>query len=222
MKLVLVFLAAMMATMTTAQAAIIELNFSGRVTDITGDINGQGFDAVFGDGTPVAISIFVDDSFDITTNPQDVVDGRYVFGAPGLSATAASQRCCTNNAEVDPTDGSISWSGSLGGFTASPSIEGPYQLIAAQYELTFTVDGVDVPLSTFSSTNDLLAFLALPSLVVSGSVRGAFVNGGTGNPDFAQRLLFTTATPSEVPLPGAALFFITGLGGFLAKRKKAS
>ncbi len=222
MKLIPILLAVLMASFTSAQAAIIELNFTGVMTDITGDLNGQGFEAVFADGTPVVISIFVDDSFDITTNPQDVIDGRYVFGAPGTSASALSQRCCTNNAEVDPTDGMISWSGFLGGFTASPSIEGPYTLSAAQYELTFSVDGVDVPLSTFSSTSDLLAFLALPSLVVSGSVRGAFISGGTGNPDFAQSLLFTTATPSEVPLPGAALFFITGLGGFLAKRKKAS
>lgn len=132
----------------------------------------------------------------------------------GGGYNALIQNCCVSAFDTDISDGEISLTGGLGGFTG-PDSDG-FGIFAGQFTLRFSVDAADIPGGGLATSDDLIALLAAASIVIDGDVEGVLIDQMFDRPTFSQTVNFTTA---EIPLPGAIWVFAAGAGLIAAGRR---
>ena len=184
------------------------------VTSVTGERLTEAFALSANPGDTVDLSVRIDDAAPMA-DLFDFASDFIVFVMAGGGSGSISP-CCITMMETDPTDGEISFEGSMAGFTALPF--GDYDLFAGKFELTLSVDPADAPLMPFSTGQDVVDFLATASIAAEGFVEGVFINQNDMNDIFAQQINFATQV---IPLPGAVWTFLAGLGALGAGRRLA-
>ncbi|MEM9810627.1 MAG: hypothetical protein AAF788_05315 [Pseudomonadota bacterium] len=202
-----------------ASAAVSVLTFDTHVTSIEGGAPGDVYQGVLNPGDQVEVVVEIDDSVDITTDPEFLLEASVTIKPDDSLGNALIQTCCTSAPELDPADGVISFSGFLGGFTLPAFISDP--LIPSSgdaFLLEFSVSDADTPVAPFSSTQDLIDFFGLGSLTLIGFVANEFSNEDD-SVSFIQQVNFASAEPEAIPLPAAGLLFL-GAAGFALRRQQ--
>lgn len=195
----------------TANAASIL--FDVEVTSVTGENLGTGFGPILPAGTPFeGLEIRLDETADLAAIVGGMAEFIILFDPGPATGSVAG----FNLDDFDPTDGQIAFSGSLGGFTGLP-IDG-FEIFPGDFSLTLSVDPADAPVSAFVTTQDLINFLMIASIELDGFISANFINDIT-NEGFEQTINFAT---SEIPLPGALIFILSGIAGLFGVSLRAN
>ncbi|MBB4658017.1 hypothetical protein [Parvularcula dongshanensis] len=207
-------LTGLLGMLPPAAGAAVIVDAAGEVTGTSGSGDAaSGFKDDFLPGDAVSFAFGLADVPDLPDLPfaaaNDLFEANIGIAGTGGNGSILLQACCGSFTDADPTDGAITLSGGVGGFTVSPSIAGGLGTDSGDgFSLTFSVSGDDVPAASFTTIGDFIAFLNADSLVFEGFAGLGFTDFETDEA-FTQFVEFQGAA-NPVPLPSAFALFGTG------------